>query len=61
MATSSITTNISIQTSEQAERLIRAFETCAKGIAPSPSMKDATFVSEPDKIRELMAKRKQQK
>lgn len=61
MATSSITANVSISTTEQAERLISAFEACASSKIAVPKCKNAVLLSDHEKIRALIAKRKHTK
>lgn len=58
MATSSIFANIKITESEKIEAFVNALEASIADSAPPSNVPHKTVLSDPDKIREILAKRK---
>ena len=59
MATSSIFANIKITEPEKIEAFVEAPEASIADPMPAPDVPRRTVLSDPDKIREILAKRKQ--
>ncbi len=61
MATSSIFANIKITEPEKAEAFVEALEASIADPMPASNIPQKTVLSNPDKIREILAKREHKK